>query len=94
MSVQHEEALVTAAHVVHDQVWARHWHEGETDLRATQVIEYVRRVRTTAKCSEAQMPHELQKLMTRARESREANVKISLADLIVALKSIILPTAG
>lgn len=91
MTVQHDEAIVTAAHTVHDEVWATHWKKGETQLRPAQVIEYVREVRTTAGCTEQALPGALQKLVVSAREAQDEKKMIKLVDLIEPLKQIILP---
>ena len=91
MTVQHDEAIVTATHTVHNKVWYKHWKEGETQLRPAQVIEYIREVRTEAGCTEAAMPEALQKLVVRAREAQDENKMIQLVELIEPLKQIILP---
>lgn len=91
MTVQHDEAIVTAAHTVHDKVWFKHWKEGEKELRPAQVIEYVREVRTEAGYTEQAMPDVLQKLVADAREAQDENKMVRLVELIEPLKRIILP---
>lgn len=93
MTVQHDEAIVTAAHVTHDKVWHAHWKEGERQLRPAQVIGYVRDIRTTANVTEERLPAPLLELLQKARDAEKTKTTLSLADLVVALKRIILPPA-
>lgn len=93
MSVQHDEAIVTAAQVVHDQVWHRHWREGHTQLKSSQVVKYVRDVRVKAECTEERLPEELSKLLAEAREGTSDKKMMSLERLLVPLNRIIRPSA-
>lgn len=91
MSVQHAEAVVTAAHRVHDEVWFRHWREGKTELRPSQVIDSIRDVRVKARVNEEELPSELLKLLAAARSASGEKQMIQLVHLIVALKLVFLP---
>lgn len=59
MTVQYAEAVVTASHVVHDEVWFRHWREGQLELRPDLVIDAIRQVRVKARINEDELPQEL-----------------------------------
>ena len=93
MTVQHDEAIVTAAHTTHDKVWHTHWKEGERQLRPAQIIGYVRDIRTTANVTEERLPAPLQELLLKARDAEKTKTMLGLSELVVALKHIILPPA-
>ncbi len=96
MTAQHEELVIQAAKAVHDKVWYKHWREGESSLRPAQVIDYVREVRELAHVTEEKLPPELMKLLSVARENRDAEkpANIALVDVIEPLKTIILPVTA
>lgn len=91
MTVQHDEAVVTAARLVHDEAWFRYWREGKTELRPNQVIDSIRAVRVRARIQEDSLPEELQKLLKEARDIKGEHGMISLASLIGSLKKVFLP---
>ena len=91
MTVRHDEALVTAAHAVHDEVWYRHWREGKTELRPTQVIDAIGEVRVKARIDEVALPEELQRLLKEARDTKGEHGMIRLVRLIESLKQVFLP---
>ena len=91
MTMQRDEAIVTAVHIVHDKVWHKHWKEGKTELRPAEAIEYVRQIRTEAGCTEQALPAVLQELVAKAREAQREKKMVRLVELIEPFKQIILP---
>ena len=93
MTVQYAEAVVTASHVVHDEVWFRHWREGQLELRPNLVIDAIRQVRVKARINEDELPQELYVLLQAARSARGEHDTVPLSELITALKTVFLPPA-
>jgi hypothetical protein len=91
MSVQYDEAIVTAAQAVYDKVWFKHWKGGETKLRTSQVVEYIREIRVGAGCTEERLPECLITLLAEARVKDKKEMTMSLSKLIAPLNQIILP---
>lgn len=91
MTVQHDEAVVTAAHMIHDEMWFRHWREGKTELRPAQVIDAIRSIRIKARVDESALPKELQDLLKEARKLKGEHGMVPLVRLIESLKRVFLP---
>lgn len=91
MSTQLSEAIVVAAQGVHTKVWHKHWKEGDRVLRAGQVTDYIRDVRTNAGCTEQQLPPALLDLLNEARADRKQTFE--LGKLLVPLKDIVFAAA-
>jgi len=91
MTVQHEEAIATAAHTVHDDAWFRYWKEGEKELNPDQVIDSIRKVRVGAHVKEEQLPSVVLELLKEARQAQHDHKVVRLARLIETLKVVYLP---
>ncbi len=91
MTVRYAEAVVAASHVVHDQVWFRHWREGQRELRPSVVIDVIRQVRVRARINEEDLPKELYVLLQAARCARGEHATVPLFELVMALRAVYSP---
>jgi hypothetical protein len=94
MSVQHTEAVITAACTVHEEVWNKYWKNGMTELEPARVISSILKVRATAQVSEDDLPPELLSLLKEARYSAPDQRKIKLSRLIMALGDVFRPPSS
>lgn len=90
MSVDVTAAVAAACSSVREEVWNTLWRKGATEVPATDVIELIRSIRTTAHCTEERLPDELITLVVKARDTKEP---IKLKDVIVPLNNITKPAA-
>ena len=90
MSVQYDPDVVRAVKTALSKVWYKHWREGKTELRASQVIDVIKSIRVDARVDESDLPDELLKLLKQAHQSKAERQTVKLYELIVALKAVFL----